>query len=136
MQKIFEMPCIAKHVEPQAPVVHVPMTSMKGMYVDLWNLSFAENAKYGLVGRWPANHAYKAHFGSLLDSGFESHRESLEIKFDFTTVETDKTIYTIKPYSIGYVDGQNKAIIMISIMALLADLDPCQCAWHTFDPSI
>ena len=128
MQKIFDMECVAKHIPIQSPAMNVPMTSSNGLILDLWMLSFAESAKYGLMGRWPANHQVRAHFPSFLNRGYEAHRESLEIKFDMTTVEADRSVYTIKPFTVGYVDGQTKAIIMLGILALLIDLDP----WNLF----
>ena len=106
-----------------------PWPAPMGLVVlDVWMLSFSESAKYGLMGRWPANHQVRAHFPSFLMKGYESHRESLDIKFDMSTVETDKSVYTIKPFTVGYVDGQNKAIIMLGILGLLIDMDP----WKLF----
>ncbi|CAL1152588.1 unnamed protein product [Cladocopium goreaui] len=99
MQKIFDMECVAKHIPIQSPAMNVPMTSSNGLILDLWMLSFAESAKYGLMGRWPANHQVRAHFPSFLNRGYEAHRESLEIKFDMTTVEADRSVYTIKPFT-------------------------------------
>lgn len=119
MDRIFNFECVAKHVGTENPVVNVPMTSMKNIFLELHTLSFAENAKYGEFGRWPATHLFKQHFPSFLENGFEAHREPLDIKFDLSTVEADKGLYMIKPFSVGYIDGQNKAMIMLSILALL-----------------
>lgn len=128
MEEIFEWSSIKKHVEINVePVQQIPAASMKGFHLDLWKLSFYENAKYGETGRFPATHAFKAHFGSFLDKGFESHRECLEVKFCLNTEECEASMYTVGDFSVGYVDGQNKAMIMLSIMALLSDLDP----WNT-----
>lgn len=127
MDHIFDWSCVKKHVEIQQPIENVPATSMKGFHLDLWKLSFYENAKYGETGRFPATHSLKAHFGSFLENGFESHRECLEVKFRLSKEEAEKSIYRVNDFSVGYVDGQNKAIIMLSIMALLIDLDP----WNT-----
>ena len=109
-------------------MTHVPMTSVKGMTLSLKRLSFAENAKYGELGRWPATHQFKAHFPSFLEAGYEDHREPLEVKFEMSTVEPEKGLYEIKPFSVGYIDGQNKAIIMLSVIAMIAELDP----WKLF----
>lgn len=127
MDQIFEWSSVKKHVEIQQPIENIPATSMKGFHLDLWKLSFYENAKYGETGRFPATHSLKAHFGSFLENGFESHRECLEVKFRLSKEETEQSIYKVNDFSVGYVDGQNKAIIMLSIMALLIDLDP----WNT-----
>ena len=126
MIQIFAMDSVNKHTEHVKPVTHVPMTSMKGLYLDIWDLSFREDAKYGEVGRWPATHAYKAHFGSFLEHGFQSHRECLDIKFSNTAVETTNPVFAIDRFSAQYVDGQNKAIIMLSILALAMEMDPHQ----------
>ncbi len=120
---IFTMGSVAKHVPPVSSVTHVPMASVKSMRLHISTLSFAENAKFGQLGRWPAMHQFKAHFPSFLDNGYEGHREALEVKFEMSTVEPDKGLYHIKPFSVGYIDGQNKGIIMLSILALIADLD-------------
>lgn len=45
-----------------------------------------------------------------------------------STVEPEKGLYEIKPFSVGYIDGQNKAIIMLSVIAMIAELDP----WKLF----
>lgn len=119
MEEIFNFECVAKHVGTERPVFNVPMTSMKNIFLELHTLSFAENAKYGEFGRWPATHLFKQHFPSFLENGFEAHREPLDIKFDLSTVEADKGLYQIKSFSVGYIDGQNKAIIMLAIVALL-----------------
>ena len=123
IEEIFDMPSVYKHVQNQQTMVTIPMATVRGFYVDLASLSFAETAKYGETGRWPSTHQFKLHLPSFLDRGFESHREALEVKFE-VPVEPDQTMYTIQPFSIGYVDGQNKAIIMLSTLALLSDLAP------------
>lgn len=122
MDTFFKMACVHKHVSGERVLASVPMATVKNFFLRPWSLSFAEDAKYGEVGRWPATHAYKSHFGSFLDRGFESHRECLEVKFDMTKVEPEKGIYDIADFSTGYVDGQNKAIIILSILGMLADL--------------
>ncbi|CAK9023126.1 Uncharacterized protein SCF082_LOCUS16076 [Durusdinium trenchii] len=122
MDDLFYLACVEKHVESQRQVTHIPMTTVKGVFHRLNTLSFAESAKYGQVGRWPATHQLRAHFGSFLSKGYEWHRECLEVKYDMSTVEPDKGLYDIKAFSVCYVDGHNKAIIMLSIIALLIDL--------------
>ena len=123
IEDVFALPPIAKHISPNHNLLKsVPMTSLKGAYVDITTLSFAESAKYGEFGRWPATHQYRAHFESFTHKGFEDHRECLEVKF-LTMGAGDKgALYEIQPFSIGYVDGQNKAIIMLSILAMISNL--------------
>ena len=55
--------------------------------------------RYGANGKWPSNSAVRSHFGSIL-VGYESHRESLEIKFHKANPDQ-----TLKNFSVGYVDG-------------------------------
>ena len=121
MERLFAMGCVGNHLPLTAAVVDsVPMKSLKNFLMEPWQLSFSENAKYGATGRFPANHQFLAHLPSFLDRGFESHREAIDVKF---TVEvSDKTVYKIHPYSVGYVDGQNKALILHSILASISVL--------------
>lgn len=118
---IFGLPSVAKHVVTEMSMVHIPMTSVKGAMVDLFALSFAENAKYGEMGRWPALHLFKAHFPFFLEHGYEGEREPLDIRFDLGNATGD-TSNLIQLFSIKYIDGQNKAMIMLAIMALVHDL--------------
>lgn len=116
MGSIFDAACVAKHVEMQEVVRTIPGTSKKGFFLAPWHFDFSESAKFGQIGRWPSNCQYKAHVVSFLDRGLESHRESIETKF----VTTDALM--ISPFSVGFVDGQNKALIMQSILALAAEV--------------
>ena len=115
------MSCVGIHLPPTAAVVEsVPMKSLKNFLMQPWQLSFSENAQDGATGRFPANHQYLAHLPSFLDGGFESHREAIDVKF--TLDASDQTVYKIHPYSVGYVDGQNKALILHSILAAISFL--------------
>ena len=106
---------------------HVPLATVKGVYLGLDMFSFQENAKYGEMGRWPSTHQFQAHYPSFLEKGYESHRECIDIRFEMSTVEPDKGLYVIKPFSVGYIDGQNKALIMLSMLAIVHELAPCFC---------
>eukprot|EP00435_Cladocopium_sp_Y103_P022359 s514_g5.t1 len=99
MDRIFNMECVAKHAGSEKSLVTVPMTSVKNIFLELPLFSFAENAKYGEFGRWPATHLFKAHFPSFLENGFEAHREPLDVKFDLSSVEPEKALYEIKAFS-------------------------------------
>ena len=124
MEKIFAMPAVAKHIPRETPVQNIPMRTMKGFYLDLFRFSFAESAKYGEMGRWPATHLFRQHFLSFLEHGFEGHREPLDVKFDVAAMQRGS--HNISAFSVGYIDGQNKAIIMLSIMALLIEIETQQ----------
>ena len=119
MTDIFTMPAVVKQGNHENLMHTVPTNTVKGMYVRLDRLSFAESAKYGEVGRWPSTHLFRQHFPSFLDNGYEGHREPLDVKFDLGGEHAHGEIL---PFSIGYIDGQNKAIIMLSVMALLKEL--------------
>ena len=124
MHGVFNLKSVAKHVVAQSGMSHVLLATVKGIYLGLDMFSFAENAKYGEMGRWPSTHQFRAHYPSFLETGYESHRESIDIRFEMSTVEPDKGLYIIKPFSVGYIDGQNKAIIMLSVLALIHELAP------------
>lgn len=123
LYSIFTMAPVTKHLpqHPQ-PLLHMPMKSTNGLVLDLDRLSFAETAKFGELGRWPSSHLLRSHFPSFLEHGFEGHREPIEIKFEMSNLEPDTGFYSIKPFSVGYVDGQCKVIIMMSILALTKDI--------------
>lgn len=93
----------------------VPGGSCKGFYLNPWHLSFAENAKYG---RFPPNVQLRAHMGSFLSRGYETEREPLEVRFD----QGENT--PIEYFTVKYVDGHTKGLIVQSIFALLD-----YCAW-------
>lgn len=125
------MRSVAKHVEHQPAVSTIPMTSMKGIFLSITHLSFDETAKYGQLGRWPSTHQFQARWPSFLDRGLEWHRESLEIKFSGAPTDGEKALFHISPFSVGYVDGFNKAIIMLAIMTLITDV----VSWLCYDLS-
>ncbi|CAK9107144.1 Uncharacterized protein SCF082_LOCUS49885 [Durusdinium trenchii] len=123
IMSIFTMDPVQKHVVNETTLVHLRGSSVKGAFLDISRFSFAENAKFGELGRWPATHQFRAHFPSFIENGFEGHREPLDIKFDTSCLDHTRASYTIKPFSVGYVDGQNKALIMLSVLALLVELE-------------
>lgn len=54
---------------------------------------------------------------SFWENGLESHREAIDVKF--TTSEQDKGLYKVHPWSVGFVDGQTKVLIVQSILGML-----------------
>lgn len=122
MESIFSHPCVAKHIERQSPkITTVPATSQKSFWLDPWAFDFSESAKFGATGRFPTNVQVKSHFGSFLQKGLESHREAMDVKF--MKAQESSGVFLIDPFSVGFVDGQCKALIIQSILAMVSILD-------------
>ncbi|CAJ1380672.1 unnamed protein product [Effrenium voratum] len=67
---------------PPGPVLTmVPTTTRKNVYIHPWHLDMSDAAKYGLNGKWPSNVAIRTHLPSVIQAGYQSEKESLEIKF-------------------------------------------------------
>ena len=124
MDDLFAYDCVKKHIVPELTVQSIPAQSMKNFYLDPWSFDFSESAKYGAVGRFPTNHQYSMHFQSFLDRGLEGHREAIDVKF--TTSLEDNQPYQVNHFSVGFVDGQCKALILQSILGMLHVSVPCQ----------
>ena len=121
MSNTFSMRSVKPLVESQVQLVlqSVPLAS-KEFYLSPWSFDFSEKSKYGQNGRFPTNLQYKAHLQSFLRSGYEAARESIDVRFEG---KDD----SIKPFSVKFVDGQNKLLIMQSILALV---DHCELWLH------
>ena len=118
MSNIFNMPAIHKMLENDPrPVLHSVPSASKEFYLSPWHFDFSEKAKYGDKGRFPTNLQYKAHFQSFLRSGYESSREAVDVRFA-------EAASTIQPFTVQFVDGQNKLLIILSIFALIELCDP------------
>eukprot|EP00435_Cladocopium_sp_Y103_P022429 s1200_g5.t1 len=110
------MQCVSKLVENQVqPILQSVPVASKEFYLSPWNFDFSERSKYGEKGRWPTNLQYKAHFQSFLKSGYEASREPIDVRF---REHSD----IIEPFSVQFVDGQNKLLIIQSILALMEDI--------------
>ena len=78
--------------------------------------------KFSLLHSCPcslsSNQQFQAHFGEFLQHGYRSGMGSVETKFDhgFGTRE-------IAPFSVKFVDGQAKVLIMLSIVAYRVELE-------------
>ena len=132
MDDLFAYDCVQKHITTQLTVKSVPPKSMQSFFLDAWAFDFSESSKYGAVGRFPTNHQYSMHFQSFLDRGLESHREAIDVKF--TKSLEDRVSYEVSPFSVGFVDGQCKALILQSILDMLHVLVPRQNNLWTFEP--
>ena len=126
MLDLFALPevaeCVRKKFETSAPQVltHVPVASRAGVYVNPFHLDMGEGAKFGHIGKWPSNVAIRTHFPSVVQRGFETEREPLEIKFPEDLFGTGKEV---PHFSVQYVDGHGKAIMVLAVFALLDHLD-------------
>eukprot|EP00435_Cladocopium_sp_Y103_P011925 s1235_g3.t1 len=130
MDEFFAMDCVQKHITPEVDVQSIPAKSMKSFFLPPWAFDFSESSKYGAVGRFTTNHQYSMHFPSFLDRGLESHREAIDVKF--TANLEDKSLDKVHPFSVGFVDGQCKALIFQSILGMLHVLVTCQNHLCTF----
>lgn len=118
MSNFFNIPAIHKLLENDPrPVLHSVPSASKEFYLSPWHFDFSEKAKYGDKGRFPTNLQYKAHFHSFLRSGYESSREAVDVRFP-------EALSTIQPFTVQFVDGQNKLLIILSVFALLELCDP------------
>lgn len=119
MDTMFQTKCIAMHVTNQTVLKNIPATS-KVFHLSLWSFDFSEKAKYGENGRFPTNMQYKSHVHSFLQNGYESAREAVDVRFGEVCKNEDDGI---TPFSVQFVDGQNKVLIMMSLIALLQQIE-------------
>lgn len=99
----------------------VPVVTRKGIYLNPWQLDMSEEAKYGVNGKWPSNVAVRTHFASVVQRGYESSREALEIKFPMELHGTGKDV---PMFSVQFIDGHTKAIMVLAVFALLEHIVP------------
>ena len=117
MSSTFAMNCVDTLVKTHAqPILHSVPVASKEFHLSPWNFDFSERSKYGEKGRFPTNLQLKSHFQSFLRSGYEAHREPIDVRFP---AGAD----AIEPFSVQFVDGQNKMLIIQSILALLEVCD-------------
>ena len=120
MGGIFDLPAVSKLIEMQEIIRTIPGCSKKNFYLAPWHFDFSEQSKFGAVGRFPSNHQYKAHVQSFLNNGLEAHRECIEVKFaNAAATDGSGEGIRVSPFSVGFVDGQNKVLIIQSILALI-----------------
>ncbi|CAK9081847.1 unnamed protein product, partial [Durusdinium trenchii] len=114
MSSTFNFNSVAEMVAMNAqPIIQSIPQSSKEFYLAPWSFDFSEKSKYGENGRFPTNLQYKAHFQSFLRSGYEASREPIDVRF------REGGDGTIEPFSVQFVDGQNKMLIIQSILALV-----------------
>lgn len=128
MSNTFNMACVKKLVEGHVqPILQSVPVASKEFHLSPWSFDFSEKAKYGEKGRWPTNLQFKLHFHSFLFNGYEASREPIDVRF---AAQGD----TIEPFSVQFVNGQNKMLIIQSIMALIEQCDSW-ITWHWYHDS-
>ena len=119
--KYLRMDCVAAELTDMVePLKNIPAATRKNMYVTPWMLDFSETSKFAGVGRYPSILQFRHHFPSIVMSTYQSEKEALEVKF----TQAAAGVSAVQPFSIGFVDGQNKALIVQSIFALLHEAEP------------
>ena len=127
MADFMALPEVAKRVAskgPHGPQVlnNIPVSTRKNVYIHPWHLDMSEEAKYGQGGKWPSTVAIRAHFPSVVQRGYESEKEAIEIKFPS---DLHMTGGTLPMFSIQYIDGHAKATMVLAVFALLDYLVSC-----------
>lgn len=122
----FELPEVAQKLATRGPcapsvLANIPANSRKNVYIHPWHLDMSEDAKFGLQGKYPSTVAIRSHFSSIIHKGYESERESLEVKFPSDMVNGQP----LGIFSVQYIDGHAKAIMILSVFALLDHLVAC-----------
>lgn len=95
----------------------VPNTTRKGFYLSPWQLSLDEDAKFG---KWPSNYQINMHFPSVVNQGFQTEREPIDVRFCSASTESAREIAT---FSVGYVDGHARGLMCQLVFGLLAFCD-------------
>ncbi|CAK8998217.1 unnamed protein product [Durusdinium trenchii] len=109
----------------------IPNASDHSFWLALDRFDYSPSAKSGF---YPSNQQFKKHFGEFLRYGYKPHLGAIEVKFPFR----DST-RTIPPHSVGLVDGFAKIVIMLSIVAMVKELElevprdsPLEATLHSF----
>lgn len=117
MGDLFSIPEVAKHLPQWGPVLKsVPATQRLNVYLHPWHLSLGEGAK---AGRYPSMHQTKAHMPSVVWKNYQAAREALEIKCDQPAGDQ------LEYFSVRYIDGHNKGVMVQSVLALVVYTDAC-----------
>ena len=97
----------------------VPVATRKNIYIHPWHLDMGESAKFGVNGKWPSNVAIRTHFPSVVDRGYESEKEALELKFG-----PESHGKPLDMFVAGYIDGHAKGVMVHAVFALLDYMVP------------
>ena len=112
MGDLFTIPEVVAHIPSQCgPVLRsVPSTARLNAYMHPWQFSLSERAK---AGRYPSMHQTRIQFPSIVWKNYQASREAVEVKFDAAGGDT------IEFFSVRYIDGHNKGIIVQTLLALV-----------------
>ena len=72
-----------------------------------------EDAKFG---KWPSNYQINMHFPSIVNQGFQTEREPMDVRFCTASSEAAREIV---PFSVCYVDGHARGLMCQLVFALL-----------------
>lgn len=122
MLDFFALPGVASRVAARGGTLPVlttaPVSNRKNVYLHPYSLSMDESAKFGAEGKWPSNVQVRAHFASVVSRGYESERESIEVKFPPTLRGKELPLF-----STGYIDGHTKAVMIHAVFAIMDSMD-------------
>ena len=116
MADFFSLREVAERLPVPSPptLSSCPNTTKKNVYLHPWHLDMSNAAKYGINGKWPSNVAIRTHLPSIIKNTYQSEREALEIKFP-----PEHHGKTIPLFSVQFVDGHAKSVMVHAIFALL-----------------
>ncbi|CAK9024300.1 Uncharacterized protein SCF082_LOCUS16566 [Durusdinium trenchii] len=92
----------------------IPNASVDDFYLSLAHFDYSPGAKNGF---YPSNCQFQAHFGEFLTYGYKP-TESVSVKF-----HNDRGDRVLGRFETGFVDGQTKCLLMLSIVAFCAELN-------------
>ena len=81
----------------------------------------------GWMVNFPSNVQVRTHFPSVVNKGYESDKEAIEIKFPPSLRGKELPLF-----SAGYIDGHTKAVMIHAVFAILDSLDPWFWFWYFF----
>ena len=117
MADLFMIPEVAKLIHPPGPLLKtVPATARTNVFCTPWQLDMSEDAK---VGRYPSMVQTRAHLPSVVWKNYRAELEALDLKF------TSAPGCDIEQYSVRYVDGHNKGLMVQGILSLVIYLATC-----------
>lgn len=128
MLDLYSLPEVAQLTAKHSActvLTHVPVSTRKGVYLHPWQLDMSEEAKFGSPGKFPSNVGIRNHFASVVQRGYESEKEALEIKFPSNLHGSG---LEIPMFSTGFIDGHTKATMVLAVFALLEHI----VARHSF----
>ena len=123
----FALPAVAERIALKGPVgpqvlTTVPVTNRRNVYLHPYHFDLSDAAKYGVGGKFPSNVQVRIHFPSIVNRGYESERESIEIKFPPELHGSGKNLPLFK---VQFIDGHCKSTMILAVFALLDYMVSC-----------